>query len=168
MNQRVVKVAMVGAGGTGKTTIASRLVTGRFVETMMTAGLGIETWSLVDQECDGEIKATIFDLGGQEQFRFFQSSLLKGTQVVLLVVDLTRFRTLIEIDEWIDLIPHVSPDMWVLVANKLDAVDKSLSEQDIAEKAHALDIPYILLSAKTGENFDRLIEILTNILQSSL
>ncbi|TFF91565.1 GTP-binding protein, partial [Candidatus Thorarchaeota archaeon] len=157
MGQRRIKLAMVGAGGSGKTTIASRLVTGQFIETSMTVGIDIETWSVIDEAHDGEIQATVFDLGGQEQFRFFQSSLLKGTQVVLLVIDVTRFQSIMELESWIDFISDISTDNWILVANKLDAEEQSVEEQDVAQKAEELGIPYVMLSAKSGENFDALV-----------
>ncbi len=71
MAKTVVKVAIVGEGGSGKTTIATRIVTGQFVETMMTVGVNIETWTIADEDIGGTIRAAVFDLGGQPQFRFF-------------------------------------------------------------------------------------------------
>ena len=153
---------MVGSGGAGKTTIASRLVTGVFVETMMTVGVNIETWSIMNEDTGGTVKAAVFDLGGQKQFRFFQASLLCGTEAVLIVVDMTRMQSFIEIDQWIPLILHVPKDRWILVGNKADQKCVVL-EEDIRTKADSLAIPYVLVSAKTGDGFDVLSRKLANI-----
>jgi small GTP-binding protein len=158
---------MVGSGGAGKTTIASRLATGEYLDTTITVGLGVETWSNHDEDSGVEIKASCFDFGGQEQFRFFQSSLLGGTQVVLLVMDLTQFRSYNEIDSWIELVSHVNKDNWVLVANKLDEPNTALTEMDVAEKANELGVPYIMLSAKTGKNFHVLEKTLETLMKST-
>ncbi|NWF95711.1 MAG: GTP-binding protein [Candidatus Thorarchaeota archaeon] len=167
MSPAVVKVAMVGSGGAGKTTIASRLVTGQFVETMMTIGVSIQTWSIESEAHDSKVVACVFDLGGQQQFRFFQSSLLIGTQVVLIVVDLTRFSSLMEVDNWIPMILHVPRERWIIVANKADE-ECGVKEEDIREKAQELGVPYVIVSAKTGQGFDALAAMATKIILSSV
>jgi small GTP-binding protein len=153
----VVKVAFVGSGGAGKTTLASRLVSGEFIQTMMTAGINIETWSITDEETGGEVKVALFDLGGQPRFRFFQASLLVGTHAVLIVVDMTRPRSLFEVDTWVSMIRHVPKERWLLVGNKCDE-SVLVSEDEVRQKANELGVPYVIVSAKTGENFDRLVE----------
>jgi small GTP-binding protein len=162
VTRSVVKVAMVGSGGAGKTTIASRLVTGAFVETMMTIGVNIETWSIMNEDTGGTVRAAVFDLGGQQQFRFFQTSLLCGTEAVLIVVDMTRMKSLIDVDEWVPLILHVPRDRWILVGNKVDE-ECVVHELDIRAKAESLTIPYVLVSAKTGDGFDILSKKLASL-----
>ncbi|TXT54794.1 MAG: hypothetical protein BAJATHORv1_50045 [Candidatus Thorarchaeota archaeon] len=164
MTSKIVKMALVGAGGAGKTTIASRLITGEFIETLMTIGINIETWTLTDEESDSDVKVALFDLGGQQQFRFFQKSLLAGTHAVILVVDMTRLKTLFELDDWIRLIRHVPTDMWLLVGNKCDD-NPMMTEEDIREKAVELGVPYVILSAKTGEGFQKLTDIIIDMMR---
>ncbi|MBD3404953.1 MAG: GTP-binding protein [Candidatus Lokiarchaeota archaeon] len=165
MTGKVVKMALVGAGGAGKTTIASRLITGEFIETLMTIGINIETWKLEDDASDSDVTVALFDLGGQNQFRFFQKSLLSGTHAVILVVDMTRLPTLFELDDWIKLIQHVDKEMWLLVGNKCDD-HIMMTEDDIRKKAEEIGIPYVILSAKTGEGFDELVERIIDMMRN--
>lgn len=165
MAARVVKLVLVGSGGAGKSATVYRLANGTFQDTMMTIGLDIQTWSLSDGDSEGIVKIAAFDLGGQEQFRSFQDRFIVGAECVLILVDMTRWISLIEVDEWIELIRHTPRDMWILVANKMDAA-VTVSEDDIREKADELGIPYILVSAKTGENFDCLTGMISKLVLS--
>ncbi|MFW9931922.1 MAG: Rab family GTPase [Candidatus Thorarchaeota archaeon] len=162
MPSNVVKIVFVGAGGAGKSATAYRLANGAFRETMMTIGLDIDTWSLSDEDTGGHVKIAAFDLGGQEQFRFFQDRFVAGAECVLILVDMTRWISLDEVDEWIDLIRHIPKDRWLLIANKADAAT-TMSEEDIKEKAEELGISYIVVSAKTGDNFDNLSKMISDL-----
>ncbi len=157
-----IKIALVGPGGVGKSTIAKRLVSGNYLPTEMTVGLNIESWSFMDSTNECVVKATLFDLGGQPQFRFFQESLIKGADFVLIVVDLSDFDTFRILDEWISLISFIPRDRWLLIGNKIDKVDDSVSE-DIVELATSLGVRYVLVSAMTGYNFDKLKHELTQL-----
>ncbi|MFW9849590.1 MAG: Rab family GTPase [Candidatus Thorarchaeota archaeon] len=163
MTLETVKVALVGCGAAGKTSIATRLSTGAFIESLMTVGFNVETWSVTKNGSDGLIKAALFDFGGQEQFRFFQGSLMKGAHVALLCVDVTRFMSLLELDEWLPLIDHIPKKQWLLIANKIDE-GGIVTEEVIKEKADSLGVPYVMVSAKTGENFDLLQDILSKLI----
>ena len=160
------KIVMVGAGGAGKSTIATRLVTGTFVNRTMTIGLDVESWTLVDEEGEVSAKASIFDLGGQEQFRFFQERFVVGASIVLIVFDVTRFRTILAIDEWLPMIDTLPRDRWILVGNKIDEI-RAIQDDEIESKASELGIPFVLISAKTGENFERLSRMVQEMLHST-
>ena len=152
------KIVMVGAGGCGKSSIASRLATGSFVDHQMTIGLGVESWTSVDEETGIEIHASIFDLGGQEHFRFFHEGLVTGASILLLVFDVTRFKTLFSLTEWIPIIEQIPRSRWILVGNKLDQ-QSMVSEEDIIEKSLEWNVPWISVSAKENINFEKLIKM---------
>ncbi len=166
VRSRTKKIVMVGAGGAGKSTIASRLVTGTFVNRTMTIGLDIESWALVDEEGQVSARAAIFDLGGQEHFRFFQERFVSGASIVLIVFDITRFKTIIDIDEWIPIIEGLPRQKWILVGNKTDE-GRVIPTEEIESKAKELGIPFVLVSAKTGENFDKLADMVQRLLRSA-
>ncbi|MHA1576167.1 MAG: Rab family GTPase [Candidatus Thorarchaeota archaeon] len=154
-----LKIALVGAGGVGKSAISARLSTGAFVESTMTIGLDVETWSFVDKDIGCEIKASLFDLGGQEHFRFFHEGFMTGANVVVIVFDVTRFKTFLDIDEWLPLIEQIPRDKWILVGNKMDE-GIQVDEDEIKEKASKLGVPYILVSVKSGSSFDELVGLI--------
>ncbi len=159
------KIVMVGAGGCGKSSIASRLATGSFVDHKMTIGLGVDSWTSVDDDNGVEIHASIFDLGGQEHFRFFHEGLVTGASILLLVFDVTRLKTLFSLSEWIPIVEQIPRSRWILVGNKLD--DHSMvSEEDIIEKSLEWGIPWITVSAKEGINFNNLIKMILAIRDS--
>lgn len=167
MALNVVKVVLVGAGGSGKSATVYRLANGTFQDTMMTIGLDIDTWSLSDEGSGGKVKVAAFDLGGQEHFRSFQDGFVAGAECVLIMVDMTRWVSLIEVDDWLSLIRHIPKEKWLLVGNKMDATT-SLSEDDIREKAQEVGIPYILISAKTGMNFDMLSQKISKLIECTV
>jgi small GTP-binding protein len=161
---QTVKIALIGAGGVGKSTIASRLVTGSYINKTMTVGLDVESWNL--QDCNGDclIRASLFDLGGQEQFRFFQEELLKGSLLVLVVFDVSRFPTFLDIDDWLNMIQEIPKDRCLLIGNKVDE-GISVPEEFIQNRSNELGINYILISTKTGKNFDQLVDYLQKALR---
>jgi len=154
-----LKIALVGAGGVGKSAISARLSTGSFVESSMTIGLDVESWSFVDSDLGCEVKASLFDLGGQEHFRFFHEGFMSGANLVVIVFDVTRFMTFMDIDEWLPLIGHIPREKWILVGNKMDEGIK-VDQDEIKAKAAELGIPYMLISCKTGSSFDELVELI--------
>ncbi len=162
MPSNVVKIILVGAGGAGKSATVYRLANGTFQDTMMTIGLDIDTWTLSDDDSEGQVKIAAFDLGGQEQFRCFQEDFVAGAECVLIVVDMTRWMSLVEVEEWLSLIRHIPKEKWLLIGNKTD-VATTVSEEDIREKAEEIGIPYLLVSAKTGLNFESLSKMISQI-----
>ncbi|MFW9909587.1 MAG: Rab family GTPase [Candidatus Thorarchaeota archaeon] len=162
MKKVVRKIVIIGAGGCGKSSIASRLATGAFVDHKMTIGLGVDTWKSIDDENELEIHASLFDLGGQEHFRFFQEGFVTGAQVLLLIFDVNRFKTLFDLDEWIPIVEQIPRDRWILVGNKIDQ-PSFVTENDIKEKAESWGIPYVTISAKTGQNFEKLVKMILAI-----
>ncbi len=152
---RIVKLAVVGAGGVGKSTLIARLTTGAFIDKNMTVGFDVESWT-VDTGDDSCVRCTMFDFGGQKQFRFFQGSLMIGAKVALIVFDCCSYRSLIQLDEWMELIQAIPPERRLLVGTKSD-IDGTMDEESIRECVEKAGLDYVLVSSKTGENFDILV-----------
>jgi small GTP-binding protein len=160
--QKIVKLAVVGDGGVGKSTLISRLATGEFIDKNMTIGFDVESWTITTNSDTEAIKIACFDFGGQKQFRFFQGSLIIGAKAALIVFDCNSYLSLMKIREWIDLLVGVPNHKRLLVGTKVD-LGSGISHEDIQEIANEYNIDYILISSKTGENFDKLIERLKTI-----
>ncbi|MHA2179604.1 MAG: Rab family GTPase [Candidatus Thorarchaeota archaeon] len=164
LKPRIIKMAVVGSGGSGKTTLASRLATGIFVDKKMTIGFDVESWTVVP-DGSGAIKVSCFDFGGQRQFRFFQGSLMTGAHAALIIVDCTSFHSLLEIDEWLPMIQHMPDWRKILVGTKID-LQCTVSEDDILEEAEKLGVHSVRVSSKTGENIEKLESLLIQIIKT--
>ena len=151
-----MKLAVLGAGGSGKSTLITRLVTGNFIETDMTVGFDVESW-VIDTGNNQFVKVAMFDMGGQHQFRFFQDSLVIGAKIALLVFDSTSFRSLMQIQEWLEMIESIPQERRLLVGTKIDVEDAN-DEADVKEYAESIEIDYILVSSKTGKNIEKLLD----------
>jgi small GTP-binding protein len=160
--QKIVKLAVVGDGGVGKSTLISRLATGEFIDKNMTIGFDVESWTISTNSDSEAIKVACFDFGGQKQFRFFQGSLIIGAKAALIVFDCNSYMSLMKIREWMDLLVGVPDDRKLLVGTKLD-MGSGIPKEDIQEIAEEYGINYILISSKTGENFSQLIDHLKSI-----
>lgn len=79
------KICFLGEGGVGKTSLVS-LLQGKEIKknTTPTVGLEVEDSILNGNRC------SIWDLGGQERFRFMWQDFLKGTGLAVLVTDSTE------------------------------------------------------------------------------
>ncbi len=162
---QVMKLAVVGAGGAGKSTLISRLATGNFIGTHMTVGFDVDSWT-IDAGYANSIKVSMFDFGGQEHFRFFQGALALGAKAALIVFDCSSFRSLMQINEWMGMIDNVPPERRLLVGTKSD-VEGSIPEESVRELAQELGVNYILVSSKTGANFSDLQSKLEEMARSS-
>ena len=160
--QKLVKLAVVGDGGVGKSTLISRLATGEFIDRNMTVGFDVESWTISTNSDSESIKVACFDFGGQKQFRFFQGSLIIGAKAALIVFDCNSYMSLMKIREWMDLLVGVPDDRKLLVGTKMD-MGSGIPPEDIHEIAEEYGIDYIRISSKTGENFSQLIECLKSM-----
>lgn len=159
---KIVKLAVVGDGGVGKSTLISRLATGDFIDKNMTIGFDVESWTISTNSDSESIKVACFDFGGQKQFRFFQGSLIIGAKAALIVFDCNSYLSLMKIREWMDLLVGVPNNRKLLVGTKMD-MGSGIPCEDIKEIANEFEIEYVLISSKTGENFEHLIERLKKI-----
>ncbi len=162
----VYKIVLAGAGGVGKTCIASRLITKSFIDTEMTRGLDIESWELVDEENDISFKLVSVDLGGQSQFRFFQDALVRGASIALVVFDVSRYESLLDLDEWKEIMMDIPPDHMLLIGNKKDmGICMSLEEIERLKEEWGTDC--VIISTKTGEGFELVEEFILGLLKRS-
>jgi GTPase SAR1 family protein len=70
MNEIILKVSVAGEGGTGKTSLLHRLITGGFRADMkMTIGTGLMSYTTKCEEY--KIFYQLWDFAGEKRFRFF-------------------------------------------------------------------------------------------------
>jgi small GTP-binding protein len=148
----VFKCLVAGQGGVGKTTLLTRAVTGNFVaNTSMTIGVDFH---LLNLDIDGgKVTLQLWDFGGQDRFRFMLESYVAGAKGAMLLYDLTRMRTLDNLDEWITICRKQDPNIPILfVGTKLDRVEDIVVADDYAREFMApLNLfDHVKISSKDG------------------
>lgn len=114
-----------------------------------------------------KIKLQIWDVGGEERFRFLLPTYCLGANAAFLLYDVTRSQTLDNINEWTSIVRQKGgPIPIMLVGSKIDLGDarrEILREYGIqvAEKNNMASFGEI--SSKSGQNVDKTFEVLTEL-----
>lgn len=169
------KISVLGLDRAGKTTILQRLKTGRWIsDTRPTIGMNAETFRI------SNVRFTVWDLGGQLQFRrALWDTYTKNSVGLIYVIDASnpaRFpearlnlRTMLEKT-------HLKGIPLAIFANKIDILQdrgESFSERDLANsmgitKKMNRQLKIFLTSAKTGEGISEGIYWLTDAIIMNL
>jgi small GTP-binding protein len=167
MSLYVFKVIIIGPGAVGKTSLLHRFVENKFsFRYKLTIGADFLS-KVIDYKPDTTVKLQIWDIGGQDRYKFLRSSFFDGANGALIVFDLTRWHTFEELEDWLsDLHEFAGENIpFVLIGNKNDLVEKSseLYERESAQVfAKKEKTYYVETSAKTGENVEGAFLNLTN------
>ena len=154
--KHVLKILILGDGGVGKTTLLHRFVKGEFIDTStMTIGVQVHTKELEIDSQDCQLM--LWDVTGQERFRFMIEEYFKGAHGALILFDITNMKSFVNIEKWMTLLKKFYKDFPViLVAAKYDLEEFSMVGDLYATKLQKrLDmLDYIKTSAKHGLNID--------------
>ena len=161
-------MCMLGDGGVGKTTFVERVVSGKFNSTTkMTIGVDFQVIHREIRYEDKEpvnLTMSVWDLGGESQFRFILPSYITGASGALLLFDASRISTTNNLPEWVELWrKHTQKGIPLyLLAAKMDMVDPMMRvplENEIIRLKETLQIDtHFLVSSKTGENIHEIID----------
>ena len=174
----VFKICLIGSGGVGKTCIARRLCFNSFnANTQLTVGIDFYTYDIPIIVKGEEVFArlSVWDFGGQEQFKTLFSYYINGANGIFLVFDLLKMESLIKLDWWYDnLIQYNFQDCpKILVGTKYDLakgvdknfkVDKSIIDQFLQNHNEK---EFIKTSSKENENILSSFKEMTKKIMSS-
>lgn len=161
------KILTIGESGVGKTCILRRFVENKFLKNhLATIGIDFKTKNI---EIDGTpIKLKIWDTAGQERFRNITNQYYKGADGIILVFDVTDQKSFEKIKEWMSQIKaNTQADQigLVLLGNKCDIEQRTISKNDGEELGKELGIEYYETSAMLGNGIAQAFEFLAkNIL----
>ena len=161
---RDLKIVFVGSASVGKTSLINRYCHNSFhPETLSTIGVSFFSHHLTVG--DSEVTLMIWDTAGEERFRSVAPSLIRGSDGLVLVFDLTSPQSLDDADIYFDMflqtveIPDPERPPVLLLGNKKDLTDENpqlrVSGDAVAawcERRHVTLCESV--SAKTGENVD--------------
>lgn len=149
------KVALLGDGGVGKTSLVKRYVLSKFSEEYQKT-LGTTVYKkelfLIEGGEKIRVKLIIWDIMGQNIFPRVIKGYLQKTSGVILVCDLTNKESFINLLEWIRLTFENTDDVcFVFMANKSDLGQEDMDFDAFEILAKLYGSPYFKTSAKTGE-----------------
>jgi len=156
------KICLLGEKAVGKTSLIRRYVLNMFDDHYITT-IGTKVSKrevrVFQPEKDRivDVDMTVWDIMGEKGFReLLREAYFYGANGILAIADLTRKKTLDDLDDWIDGVEQVAGKVPVLIAvNKADLkAEAQFSERDIGQVAKAFESEYLMTSAKTGENVE--------------
>lgn len=160
MAPHLIKLAVVGGEGVGKTCLVSRLVGDAFAEqTDKTCGVSFRLARLlpVDDGVGGSALSTpaklhIWDLAGDPHYSLVADSYFRCIQAILLCYDVTRPASLDEVREWWQRAKLFAPAnaQMVLCGTKSDSAADDETVLRGANLAANLGLPWVMTSAKNG------------------
>ncbi len=160
-NTLIYRVIVVGDANTGKTNILLRYTDNAFSENISyTIGVDFRIKQVRYQ--DKNIKLQLWDTAGQDRYNAIIKLYYRGAHVMLMVYDITDISSYHHIQKWhSESYSETEKAIKILVGNKLDYSEiRGISYNDALSYADSIGVPYIETSAKTGENVDKLFELI--------
>ena len=161
---------MLGTFGVGKTSLVKRFVYDLFSDKYLsTIGIQLHHKILDSRRLGSDtyyLNLLLWDIANIEKFTPVIKNYFKGASGAIIVVDLTRPNSFdshqIHIDEFLKESPGAK---LIFVGNKSDLVDsKNMGQEKLQALAANYHTPYILTSAKTGNNVEVLFTRLGKLL----
>mmetsp|Transcript_32901 Transcript_32901/g.51433 ORF Transcript_32901/g.51433 Transcript_32901/m.51433 type:complete len:187 (-) Transcript_32901:124-684(-) len=151
------KIAVVGAGGVGKSAVVVRFIQGNFVEKYDPT---IEDTYRKTVEVDNSARLLdIMDTAGQEEYAALRGQYIKGGDGFLLIYSVEErasFDALHKIRTQILRIKESAQDIpMLLLGNKCDLPSRDVTEEDGNELAAKWRCKFLEASAKTNHNIDK-------------
>jgi small GTP-binding protein len=155
----IYKVIIAGEGGVGKTSIIERYIHGHSTTPILTVG---SEFSYQELEYNShKVGLSIWDFGGEDRFRDLMPIFCLGAHGALLVFDLNRFSTFLQLAFWVEVIRDSAGNIPIILVGAKCDLDGGPTEQDIHDFCQRYEITaYFPASAHTGENISNLFEYL--------
>ncbi len=156
-----MKICLIGEEGVGKTSLIRRFVFSQFDEKYLRTVGTMVSKKVVDL---GPIEDTMFklhmlvwDIMGRRDFMsLYKEAYFSRSRGILAVFDMTRPETLEALNDWMEGInSSVGTVPMIVLANKKDMAENvRVDEDEILALCELHASPYLLTSARTGENVE--------------
>ena len=165
-----MKICLIGEEGVGKTSLIRRFVLSQFDEKYLrTVGTMVSKKVVSLGPVDGTmftLHMLVWDIMGRRDFMsLYKEAYFSRARGILAVLDMTRPETLDALTDWMEGInSSVGEVPTIVLANKKDMQEHvRVEEDDILALCELHAAPYLLTSARTGENvetaFDKMAEM---------
>ena len=154
---KAIKIALLGDSTVGKSTIVSKYLKLDYKDDLL-ATIGSDKYDSKFTLENGEnIKLIIWDTAGQERFRSVALQALKAVQGIILVFDLTKRESFININNWLETVKENlhNPNL-ILFGNKAEIKkeDWKVTSEEAKNFAVKLNMKYVETSAYTRQGLD--------------
>jgi len=160
-----IDIALIGDSGVGKTCLLLRFVDETYTESYITT-IGVDYKSKLTTINGESVRLNIWDTAGHERFRTITSTYFRNAQGIIFVYDVTDATSYKNLNIWFQESDRYAGESVkrLLVGNKSDeATDTKVVHDNVAkEYADSLGIPFIVTSAKTGNNVIQAFTIIAN------
>jgi small GTP-binding protein len=160
-----LKVVLLGAQGTGKTSAFNRYLYEEFGKTSSTIGAYFAMKDI--QTRDDHVRMAIWDTSGNEKFESLSNFYVRNAQCVIIFIDPTQDLNSVRIQKDCDRIRLEAEKSCVIsiAVTKLDVIQNNPSARRVSQKEieeirdqNGKDTPIHCISAKTGEGIQELFE----------
>ena len=157
----IIKLLTLGDSLVGKTSIVLRYSDDKFHQNKIST-IGVDFKVKMITKGNEKIKISIYDTAGQERFRNIVKHYYKGANGILLIYDISNRNTFEKLQFWLDDLKENADidNLFIyLVGNKSDKVEeREVSSEEGNKFAKEKNLPFIEVSAKTGENINQLFD----------
>jgi len=158
---------MLGNPQVGKSSLMYKYVSGRFDEDYVVT-LGVNFMEKTVQLRNADITFTIWDLGGQEEFKSMMPLCCNDAMAILFLFDLTRPSTLWAVKEWFTqsrafnraATPLLVGTKYDLFADRVSPEEQRKTVAQAKRFAQAMKAPLVFTSAAEGINVQKLFKVL--------
>ena len=147
------KIVIGGDGGVGKTSLSKRLTGKLEADEILEMTPGVDFHSLNIK--NNIIHLQLWDLGGQDQFRYFQRDFFGGATVILLIYAVDMYNSFKNLTAWLQFIPEDIYKNVFLIGNKIDSANRSVKMEEAFQFAENKGFKgYYETSAANGVGID--------------
>ena len=157
----IIKLLTLGDSLVGKTSIVLRYSDDKFHQNKIST-IGVDFKVKMITKGNEKIKISIYDTAGQERFRNIVKHYYKGANGILLIYDISNRNTFEKLQFWLDDLKENADidNLFIyLVGNKNDKKEeREVTFEEGNKFAKEKNLPFIEVSAKTGENINQLFD----------
>ena len=150
-NPKHFKVVFLGENYVGKTVLIDSFFNGYFSDTNYSSTCGLSCKTKTINHGNKNYSFDIWDTPGYERYRSLYKFFLKDANIIVLVYDIAKEYTFLELDYWINaILTQIGPEVSIiLVGNKSDLFEnEEIREEDAVKFAEILNAKFSLISVK--------------------
>ena len=135
------KIVLLGEAGVGKTSLINAYFDEEFDMCEITSSTPKHSYKTLELN-NYQFNICILDTMGQEKYRSLTRNFIKGSDIVILVYDITRRETFLELNFWLNLATEILGEeiIFGVAANKIDLFENSeVEKKEGKEFAQKLD-----------------------------